>query len=98
MTQTIETRPDTTADGGATGHFIELQAHLLEHYGVNATSLFVELAEPRMRAHVLDAGGGEPVKVTDPHDLPRRQAPRPPRHCARAARRHAARLGPSAIS
>ena len=45
----------------ATERFIELQARLLEYYGVEATSRYLQLAEPRMRAHVLDAGAGEPV-------------------------------------
>lgn len=65
-TQTTETtragRPGTPADS-ATERFVELQSQLLAHYGVRAESRFVELAEPRMRAHVLDAGEGEPVLV-----------------------------------
>lgn len=61
MTHTIQTRPATAASDSATQRFIELQARLLDHYGVNATSRFVDLEEPRMRAHVLDAGEGEPV-------------------------------------
>lgn len=43
--------------------FVELQAQLLDFYGVQATSRFVELASPRMRAHVLEAGAGEPVVI-----------------------------------
>lgn len=64
MTSTTHTtqgsRTDTAPDE-ATERFIELQARLLQHYGVKATSRHLELAEPRMRAHVLDAGAGEPV-------------------------------------
>lgn len=41
--------------------FTALQAQLLEHYGAKATSRFVELARPAMRAHVLEAGAGEPI-------------------------------------
>lgn len=76
MTQTTQTtqttrstgagRPDRASDTApdrATRRFVELQSQLLAHYGVRATSRFVELAEPRMRAHVLDAGAGEPVLV-----------------------------------
>lgn len=49
------------AEAAAIRRFIELQARLLDYYGVKATSRFVELAEPRMRAHLLEAGAGEPV-------------------------------------
>lgn len=41
--------------------FIELQDELLRHYGATAMSRFVDLASPRMRVHLLDAGAGEPV-------------------------------------
>jgi pimeloyl-ACP methyl ester carboxylesterase len=61
MTQTTQTRNGDAAAASATQRFVELQGRLLAHYGVDATSRFVELAEPRMRAHVLDAGKGEPV-------------------------------------
>lgn len=43
--------------------FAELQDQLLTHYGVDAESRFVELTEPVMRAHVLEAGRGQPVVV-----------------------------------
>ena len=45
----------------AVERFIELQSKLLALYDVRATSRFVELKNPRMRAHVLEAGSGEPV-------------------------------------
>lgn len=60
MTQTSQGK---AAAGSATQCFIDLQARLLAHYGVNATSRFVELSEPRMRTHVLDAGDGEPALI-----------------------------------
>jgi pimeloyl-ACP methyl ester carboxylesterase len=43
--------------------FTELQAQLLEYYGVRATSDFVELESPHMVAHVLTAGSGEPAVI-----------------------------------
>jgi len=45
----------------ATERFKELQAKALALHGVKAESRFVDLARPRMRAHVLEAGSGEPV-------------------------------------
>jgi pimeloyl-ACP methyl ester carboxylesterase len=53
----------TAADGAEVDRFVELQARLLDFYGVRAESRFVDLATPRMRAHVLDAGAGEPLLV-----------------------------------
>ncbi len=50
-------------EGGAIRRFIELQEKLLGFYGVRATSRFVELTKPRMRAHVLEAGEGEPLVI-----------------------------------
>jgi pimeloyl-ACP methyl ester carboxylesterase len=41
--------------------FITLQQRLLDHYGVDARSRFVTLAEPRLDVHVLEAGRGAPV-------------------------------------
>lgn len=62
MTATqFSTRP--SGDAAATERFIALQQDLLAFYGVRATSRFVQLADPRIRAHVLDAGQGEPVIV-----------------------------------
>jgi pimeloyl-ACP methyl ester carboxylesterase len=43
------------------GHFAQLQQELLDLYEVRARSRFVELAQPQMRAHVLEAGDGPPV-------------------------------------
>jgi pimeloyl-ACP methyl ester carboxylesterase len=45
----------------ATEQFVGLQRRLLAHYGVTASSRFVDLAQPQMRAHVLEAGSGEPL-------------------------------------
>jgi len=41
--------------------FIELQAKTLSLHNVNAASRFIDLAKPKMRAHVLEAGTGDPV-------------------------------------
>ena len=41
--------------------FVELQTKSLALHHVNATSRFVDLAKPKMRAHVLDAGAGVPL-------------------------------------
>jgi pimeloyl-ACP methyl ester carboxylesterase len=43
--------------------FLEAQDRLLRYYGVVASSRYVELERPRMRAHVLEAGQGEPVVI-----------------------------------
>ena len=43
--------------------FIELQGRLLNHYGVEAESRFVNLRQPKIRIHVLEAGEGEPVVI-----------------------------------
>lgn len=51
------------AEATATRRFEELQARLLDYYAVRAGSRFVELARPRMKAHVLDAGEGEPLLI-----------------------------------
>jgi pimeloyl-ACP methyl ester carboxylesterase len=64
VTQATPTSHDNAVHDGAvtaTQRFVELQGRLLALYGVSATSRFLELAKPRMRAHVLDAGEGEPV-------------------------------------
>jgi pimeloyl-ACP methyl ester carboxylesterase len=63
---TQETVVHTSGDSAtpeveATHHFMQLQSELLAYYRVKATSRFVELARPRMRAHLLEAGKGEPV-------------------------------------
>lgn len=41
--------------------FARMQGLLLDHYGVKAESRYLALREPAMRAHVLDAGQGEPL-------------------------------------
>lgn len=52
-----------TAEAAATRRFEDLQARLLALYGVRASSRFVDLARPRMQAHVLEAGEGEPLLI-----------------------------------
>lgn len=44
-----------------TQQFIKLQSELLALHAVDAKSKFLNLAKPNMRAHVLEAGSGEPV-------------------------------------
>lgn len=45
----------------ATERFTELQRKSLALHGVEAESRYIDLAKPRMRAHLLEAGRGEPV-------------------------------------
>lgn len=45
----------------ATERFTELQRKSLAFHSANATSRFIDLEKPRMRAHVLEAGTGDPV-------------------------------------
>jgi pimeloyl-ACP methyl ester carboxylesterase len=52
-------RATATSDQRET--FSDLQERLLAHYGVEATSRFVRLAEPDMQVHVIEAGSGAPV-------------------------------------
>jgi pimeloyl-ACP methyl ester carboxylesterase len=57
-------RPESASlETSATHRFIQLQGRLLDHYGVEAASRFLPLSSPRMRAHVLEAGEGEPVVI-----------------------------------
>jgi pimeloyl-ACP methyl ester carboxylesterase len=53
----------TTESAGtqAEQRFKELQAQVLDFYKVKATSRFVDLTDPPMQAHVLEAGVGQPV-------------------------------------
>jgi pimeloyl-ACP methyl ester carboxylesterase len=44
-------------------HFAEIQERLLNYYGVNAQSRYVQLQEPALQAHVLEAGAGEPLVI-----------------------------------
>lgn len=60
---TIPGRDATTTERAAIDRFTGLQAKLLDFYGVRAKSRFVQLKEPNLRAHVLEAGAGEPVVV-----------------------------------
>jgi pimeloyl-ACP methyl ester carboxylesterase len=43
--------------------FVDLQGQLLAHYSVDATSRYVELDRPALRAHLLEAGHGDPVVI-----------------------------------
>ncbi len=42
-------------------HFRELQDALLARHGVPPQSQFLDLSDPRLRVHVIEAGQGEPV-------------------------------------
>jgi hypothetical protein len=43
--------------------FVEAQDRLLRHYGVSARSRYLALERPPMRAHLLEAGQGEPTII-----------------------------------
>lgn len=43
--------------------FGELQGELLRHYGVTATSRFVQISQPTLQVHLLEAGHGDPMLV-----------------------------------
>lgn len=50
-----------SGDTSERDRYQEAQAAVLEHYGTEATSRFVQLDDPPLRVHVLEAGRGEPV-------------------------------------
>ncbi|HXH97383.1 MAG TPA: alpha/beta hydrolase [Gaiellaceae bacterium] len=54
---------EATASGPQRLLFVERQARLLGHFGVDAASRFLTLAQPPMRVHVLEAGQGHPVLI-----------------------------------
>jgi pimeloyl-ACP methyl ester carboxylesterase len=58
-----EERVRTAEESASRSLFAELQNQLLRHYGVTAISRYVDLKEPPMRAHLLEAGRGEPVVI-----------------------------------
>ena len=43
--------------------FTELERQMLDHYHVRAKARYLDLATPRMRVHVLEAGAGEPALI-----------------------------------
>lgn len=67
MTATITTptRDESIAPGSdpVVARFVALQSQLLESYGVRATSRFVQLRAPAIRAHLLEGGKGKPVVI-----------------------------------
>jgi pimeloyl-ACP methyl ester carboxylesterase len=67
MSTTAPTTADAHADAwpGSPEHaaFAKAQERLLRHYGVEARSRYVHLRRPDMRAHVLEAGRGDPVVI-----------------------------------
>lgn len=50
-----------TTDDNTRRAFAERQQELLRFYGTSAQSRYVEIARPRMRVHLLEAGAGEPL-------------------------------------
>lgn len=59
---TIAPSPAAGAVGGPERErFALVQQRLLDHYGVRARSRFLDLERPAIRAHVLEAGAGEPL-------------------------------------
>ena len=62
QTATVE-RADPAARSPEHAAFVDAQDRLLEHYGVTARSRYVHLERPPMRAHLLEAGHGEPAII-----------------------------------
>jgi pimeloyl-ACP methyl ester carboxylesterase len=63
MATQIGAGAEALASDAAIHRFMELQSQVLDHYGVRAASRFVALNRPPMRAHVLEAGAGEPLII-----------------------------------
>jgi pimeloyl-ACP methyl ester carboxylesterase len=63
--QTTTIEPESSAGPPTPQHaaFVEAQDRLLRHYGVRARSRYVHIERPPMRAHVLEAGQGEPTII-----------------------------------
>lgn len=51
----------TAHDESTREEFAQRQEELLRFYGVTAQSRYLEIERPRMRAHLLEAGEGEPL-------------------------------------
>src|SRR5262245_56657470 len=47
----------------ARNRFMEIVQRMMDQYHVRAKDRYVDLAIPRMRVHVLEAGVGEPVLI-----------------------------------
>lgn len=45
----------------AVSKFEAAEKRVMDYYGLEYESRFVELSEPRMRARVIEVGAGEPV-------------------------------------
>lgn len=52
----MKTHTDSTRE-----EFAHRQAELMRYYGVPARSRFIEIERPEMRAHLIEAGEGEPL-------------------------------------
>jgi pimeloyl-ACP methyl ester carboxylesterase len=48
-------------EGTSEATFRELQARVMRHYGMEGRSRYVTLAEPPLRAHLIESGQGDPV-------------------------------------
>jgi pimeloyl-ACP methyl ester carboxylesterase len=59
----ITTGVEAAVSGPERALFVERQTRLLEHFGLEAASRFLVLAQPRMRVHALEAGRGDPVLI-----------------------------------
>jgi len=59
----VAVTPTEQAAGSPRDSFAHHQGRLLEHYGVDAMSRSMEIMEPAMRVHLLEAGHGEPMIV-----------------------------------
>lgn len=53
----------TSTGNGEGASFERAQSALLDHYGTEATSRFVQVEEPPLECHLLEAGEGEPIVI-----------------------------------
>jgi pimeloyl-ACP methyl ester carboxylesterase len=60
---TVDRDENAPPSSPARAAFVDAQDRLLRHYGVEARSRYVRLDRPALRAHLLEAGEGEPVVV-----------------------------------
>lgn len=59
----LTTDAASTVSGPERTLFVERQARLLGHYGLDAASRFLALTQPPIRVHVLEAGQGDPAVI-----------------------------------
>jgi pimeloyl-ACP methyl ester carboxylesterase len=63
QTTTLEDEGSIRPSSPLHASFIEAQDQLLRHYGVKARSRYLRLDRPAMRAHLLEAGDGQPMII-----------------------------------